>query len=1100
MEVKRPGINDQGATVFRKREITFAEVMQGVGRLSRIRTTIGGKEVPIPGNYYPVDFYDRREGSTYNRIRRENKFPKPEMCDCPLTLPTLWLAAAGISIKDCQFPLATGEEIPEKFKDEAISRLKKNGVLNANGTINEFGLKLLRFPLDPELGASLYNAEKFGIFPETVIAVSAIATQRPIQEFPRQNGYLILQRQEVEQLLLYANIDPVKASEANIIVKDRGVYRVNIGGQLQPGKVFDYFWKHHYAMDSKSDFAAIVNAYREFKRVAGNRSADQMKGWLLSHCLNPEAFAEFELKLEEIMDELSRSDLAFNEQDILLGDLDSDKIRLLGIAIAAGSVDNIGIKEGAQRKSPSTGTLDYDPAPDSACPASAPLIVYGGMPHFRGRAGIVIDSAAPIRPEDLKIAMPQLVENRLQPNDTTYDPVTGKVSGRFTTVFHNAPMGDYQGILNDERAIPRLVAAMGYNNQIDLPFVGQNENLLNEINEINFRGKGIISVPGALNSRLSTWYTTKMMALGIYDKAGLEAHADELTLNEHILAEFGVPDYATMKARIEQERPTEWRLPDSVGGQVYKLVYGYSYFIGAVRRVADVAIILPAELKGHIKGKDVPDIPGLVTYVDYQDERKYSVGGTEYESTETILKHPPASKFEPTLQSPELDPEGNLPLADGLELVFDVGRDEEKMNVPVRNFEKIHEDHTYRTYTITIDRDGVPQAYEIKIEKYGRFADPFEQARKQKEEITEKVQALIDNHGSDANTNYAGVRAYSDAYYPIVNSDVYFTRARAMLNFRLQALEQKQNRLPEETLLMNKIEKIINEIVKEKRRSIAGETYKIAELFPELEQPVRDGERGSSYTVYTDSLSPEPPTATLEATQRPIWQSRTFWEGIQSDDPNAIVSALRAALKANTSHLVTPETLKLARAALGDRIRELSGNVHGNTLEERARARQRQEENRELFTKQRITMWALERSYAFTDTDLLTTMPSISQDLIPYVRNTLAETIKQGVFTEQFGVRKVNTSQLKRENFMNYSPTEEDYRNAYDRALILALPDMLSRLVEQATTDAQDELQILYEGDQESISSYPERIKAKIEQFGRVPTSEELSKLREEAL
>jgi HrpA-like RNA helicase len=139
MEVKRPGINDQGATVFRKREITFAEVMQGVGRLSRIRTTIGGKEVPIPGNYYPVDFYDRREGSTYNRIRRENKFPKPEMCDCPLTLPTLWLAAAGISIKDCQFPLATGEEIPEKFKDEAISRLKKNGVLNANGTINEPG-------------------------------------------------------------------------------------------------------------------------------------------------------------------------------------------------------------------------------------------------------------------------------------------------------------------------------------------------------------------------------------------------------------------------------------------------------------------------------------------------------------------------------------------------------------------------------------------------------------------------------------------------------------------------------------------------------------------------------------------------------------------------------------------------------------------------------------------------------------------------------------------------------------------------------------------------------------------------------------------------
>lgn len=376
LQVKRFITDNRGIGHLVKVPVSREQADQAKGRAGRTQ----------PGIYIPVSFD--------NEYEKLQPFTQPAILREPVTHTALQVAAIGRSLRT--FPLI---DAPASEKVEvAIRRLQRMGALDENERITEIGEQLAELPIEPELGRTLAMAEKLGVLPEAVILVSALESE----------GFFHLPRGDSRE----------------------------IHEQRQKALA----WRAELAGESKSDFTALVKAYRAYKAkerelrydkngMSRHERENELFAWCSAHGLNLKRLRATDDMIRELMNVLSDSSLAFR-WSAEERDFDAEALTK---ALATGLVDNVGRQDRSRRYNTYTSivTSGFDITRHSLCPNTVPFVLVHGftkipVPSRVKRSGgdteiILALHAAPLKSEWLKEIMPQLCHSRRLDGTLTYN-------------------------------------------------------------------------------------------------------------------------------------------------------------------------------------------------------------------------------------------------------------------------------------------------------------------------------------------------------------------------------------------------------------------------------------------------------------------------------------------------------------------------------------------------------------------------------------------------------------------------------------------------------------------------------------------------------
>ena len=296
----------------------------------------------------------------YNQLQQ---WPEPAILRESLGNIALQIASLGKSIRS--FPFI--DSPPQDKIELAMQRLKDLGALDKDESITEIGKMLAGIPLDPEQAKVLLVAHQLGVLEEAVI-VSAVL--------------------EVEGFFL-----PKRA-------------------QKKEGD------------SNKSDFVAIVRAYRAFKaREKSLKRHPNRKKLLFDWCkkegLNLKLVQVAEDKIQQIIE-----DLPFTKKVSFIEERSFNEVALTK-ALIAGKIDHIATFDriGYFDKREYQGRLgEFKLSRNSFCSADSPLILVGGVRKIPIKGGsdsfALADLAVPLEAEWVMEILPHLCSQEFE---TEYD-------------------------------------------------------------------------------------------------------------------------------------------------------------------------------------------------------------------------------------------------------------------------------------------------------------------------------------------------------------------------------------------------------------------------------------------------------------------------------------------------------------------------------------------------------------------------------------------------------------------------------------------------------------------------------------------------------
>jgi HrpA-like RNA helicase len=471
LQVKRNVVDARGVAHLAKVHVSRAEADQAKGRAGRT----------APGFYIPCSF-----GDEYGSLA---PYPQPAVLRAAITAVTLEVAAVGLSIR--KFPWI--DSPPAEKVEVAIRRLQRIGALGGDERITDLGKLLLQFPIDPERAKALVTADHLGVLSEAVVAVSALEAEG-IFHLPKADTTSVtvdaamarwlvaLSRSEVsaEQVDLQDDdlpdwLKPVSdgaaASEEDLYAVDVTAYDFPLrNGARGVADLLRQVW----AGESRSDFAAIVRAYRAFKAEeerlhqlvdeAGERLSHgdrnrRLTQWCFRNFLNLKRLRMAEAAMRQLREELAASPLKLRNSLAAEREFDAEALTK---ALASGLTDNVAVRSGSGYDGPlGWFSLAYASAAARTGEAFPPVVLVGGVHKIpaskRGREILLADLAAPVQPEWLAEVMPQLCTTTRLGNHR-YDPARDAVVETERLCFLGLNVREVEKRSSDDAAAGRVFA------------------------------------------------------------------------------------------------------------------------------------------------------------------------------------------------------------------------------------------------------------------------------------------------------------------------------------------------------------------------------------------------------------------------------------------------------------------------------------------------------------------------------------------------------------------------------------------------------------------------------------------------------------------
>ncbi len=427
LQIKRNLADSRGVVHTEKIAVSRAQADQAKGRPGR-----NG-----PGFYMPISF-----GSEYEQLKPH---ALPAILSEPLTGAALQLALLERSIRT--FPFM---DVPEPARvDVAIRRLRDVGGLDAEERITDTGKELLRFSIDPERAASLLIAGKLGVLPEIMIVLAAGEAEgifhAPARHQPTSGRTELVTVDEDLVRLLIAYNDAewpregmVSSFEGSLLDRQErwiqsdgyGGYAVDCSSFFSPlrrrggAKCVADILRKVWAGESRSDFVAVVRAFRAFKNeerrlrevrvdsdvgeqreLSWREREKKLREWCRRHFLNYKRLRMAEDIVYQLRDEIrdrSRTSLGS------LMDLRDFDANALTKALIAGHVDQIAACSNGDCEGPlGRFSLSFS----SACPRGSELVLISRLTQVaakRGHKVFLAELAAPVMLEWLEEVMPHL--------------------------------------------------------------------------------------------------------------------------------------------------------------------------------------------------------------------------------------------------------------------------------------------------------------------------------------------------------------------------------------------------------------------------------------------------------------------------------------------------------------------------------------------------------------------------------------------------------------------------------------------------------------------------------------------------------------------
>ncbi len=663
LQLKRLITDEKGVAHLTKVAISKAEADQAKGRAGRTQ----------PGFYMPVSYQ-----TEYENLQ---PYPVPAILREPLTHVTLQVAAVGASVRDFEFI-----DAPDPARVEvAITRLKRLGALDEAENITGLGELLLQFPLDPERAKALITADQLGILAEAVVATATLEVEgiffrprEPRESFVADEAIvrLILARcekrygswEQAHEARDSASVDLSELPEW--IARKSNLYEVQCGNDDFPHRegrrwVSDLI-RAAWAGVSKSDFVALVRAYRAFKGeerrlktlvredddFSRNQAERELRNWCDRWGINFKRIRMAEEVMWEIREELASSPLRMENGLTHEREFDAEALTK---ALASGMTDHIARNENGFTGPLGTFELSYQ----SACPKGCELVMVGGVRKIpvnarRGGTSFIhlADIAAPVKAEWLSEVMPQLC-TRTRQGDHRYDATLDAVMETEVEMFIGLEIRRYTVTTADDEAAVKTFCAW-------------------------IAGQMVVSsyccvVSGPLEAVVTANLERQKQAMALNIRAGenifpvLDRKSLETWLAERLAGARcvkGIPNIEALRMpSLEQDTVDRVLLenPDQIEllGQTYKVTY----------RSGDTpSITLACKTEGPHTWKDLPDagvkLPGgRLVSVSVQIDWNSRANGTDVPKLKEQVRQYLNQKlwdswtFKPTITLPDPDDE-----------------------------------------------------------------------------------------------------------------------------------------------------------------------------------------------------------------------------------------------------------------------------------------------------------------------------------------------------------------------------------------------------------------------------------------------------------
>lgn len=585
LQIKRLITDEKGVAHLDKIAVSMAEADQAKGRAGRTQ----------PGFYIPISFGHEYEGLS--------TWPQPAMLREPIASVVLQVASIGLNART--FPFIDRPD--EKNITTAIERLIKLGALDEKEEITQLGETILRFPLDPERARALITAEQLGVLPETII-VTAVLENENIAFVPgRRTKSMSVPAERAQAIIAEkddkwftdrggayrkkeaADVDLDKDLPSWIRRRHDGMYIVTLSeydyernsyklAQAEAVRVWGKF-----AGETKSDFAACVNAYRaymekkfefrdrekserqkKFKPGEKRFSAEEaLRDWCMDNFLNFKRLEMVERAIGQIREDIASSPLRLNERVSAARDY---PVENLTKALTSGLVDNVHHKDKEGRKIVYVGYLTQgfyglEISRNSVCKGGdVELILVGGVRKVtvEGRKGgvsefLVADLAAPVKPEWLMEVMPQLCVPKLNLSTISFDRETGIVRATEEVFYGGAKIGQRQVQVTGEIGVGKFVDYL-MNGATGLPAEKVNAVYSKEFYDLGAR----IGKYFDLSDRMRAWYKERLGDVCTVE----DAQKLDLILTDEKMSKILGVDYAGFRAYVKRFRPDSWVVKD----------------------------------------------------------------------------------------------------------------------------------------------------------------------------------------------------------------------------------------------------------------------------------------------------------------------------------------------------------------------------------------------------------------------------------------------------------------------------------------------------------------------------------------------------------
>jgi len=475
---------------------------------------------------------------TEEDFRRRDEYQTPEIVRS--SIDSVVLAMKRIDIDDVRSFDFVDPPSPEAF-DQAIEKLKALGALDEQEKLTETGRLMAELPLSPEIGRMVAEAEKYGCVGKICTIAALASCDRSV--FFRPEG----------------KFDEADSAQAEF-------------------------------RQSGSDFMSLLEVWNGWEASGSNI------GWARRKFFDHRQLDEARKIRNQILGRLKRHGIQADDRN----GKDPETIQK---CVVSGLVQRLAVSSGRK------GSYRFVAGPRSSFYTHPSSVAFKSQPDLLIGDGVMetrkvyARRCQPVKPEWLFEVAPQLIE--LDATRRSYDEQRGvvirtesfRLKGNYVTVATKEQVETDPALANRE-----LVDALLSGKKVDLPFVGANRELVQQLALLEIRSCGRVKPP-----QLADWYREKTRGAVKFD---------DLRLIQELLT-LRFEDYCPPETMAEIER----LFPESitVKGHELKVTYRHEYGYEA-------SVMIPEDLLFEFERSDFPTIgdENGTTKMTFQVKHKYS--------------------------------------------------------------------------------------------------------------------------------------------------------------------------------------------------------------------------------------------------------------------------------------------------------------------------------------------------------------------------------------------------------------------------------------------------------------------------------------------